>query len=209
MHSTDPKAYMDLVNAIRAVTNDMSQPADTDAIDPEEWFQHFQSLLGKTRNVSSKDEQMAKYIQDNCDNLTSFLDEPFTKDELQKSVKKLKNNKSTSFDNISNEMIKCAFPFMDEAFLLLFNKILNSNFYPLKWKDDILGPLHKSGCKDDPGNFRGISISSCFGKLFSSLLRNRLEAKCIKENLINSCQISGKKGARTKDHLLVFSPFNR
>ena len=204
MHSTDPKAYMNLVNALRAGTNDRSQPADTDGIDPEEWFQHFQSLLGKTRNVSSEDEQMAKYIQDNCDNLASLLDEPFTKDDLQKSVNKLKNNKSTSFDNICNEMIKCAFPFMYNAFLLLFNKILNSNLYPLTWKDDILGPLHKSGCKDDPGNFRGISISSCFGKLFSSLLRNRLEAKCLNENLINKCQISGKKGARTSDHLLVF-----
>ena len=101
-------------------------------------------------------------------------------------------------------MIKCAFPVMNDTFLLLFNRILNLNLYPSVWKDDILGPLHKSGCKDDPSNFRGISISSCLGKLFSSLLRNRLEAKCIKENLISSCQISGKKGARTSDHLLVF-----
>ena len=106
-------------------------------------------------------------------------------------------------------MIKCAFPVMNDTFLLLFNRILNLNLYPSVWKDDILGPLHKSGCKDDPSNFRGISISSCLGKLFSSLLRNRLEAKCIKENLISSCQISGKKGARTSDHLLVFRHFLR
>ena len=54
MHSTDPKAYMDLVNAIRAGTNDRSQPADTDAIEPEEWFQHFKNLLGKTIKTSKK-----------------------------------------------------------------------------------------------------------------------------------------------------------
>ena len=204
MHSTDPKAYMDLVNAIRGGTNDRSQPADTDAVEPEEWFQHFKTLLGKTKNVTSQEEEMSQYIQDNSDKLGSVLDEPFTKEELQKSVKNLKNNKATSFDNISNEMIKYSLPSMGDTFLSFFNKILDLSLYPLAWKDDILGPLHKSGCKDDPNNFRGISISSCLGKLFCSLLRNRLEAKCSNENVINKCQISGKKGARTSDHLLVF-----
>ena len=147
---------------------------------------------------------MATFIKENCDNLTSFMDEPFTKDELKKSVLKLKNNKATSFDKISNEMIKNAFPFMSNCLLLLFNRMLDSNLYPAEWKCDILGPLHKSSCKDDPGNFRGIAISSCLGKLFSSLLRNRLETKCLNENIIDKCQISGKKGARTSDHLIVF-----
>ena len=147
---------------------------------------------------------MSQYIRDNSDKLGSVLDEPFTKEELQKSVKNLKNNKATSFDNISNEMIKYSLPSMGDTFLSFFNKILDLSLYPLAWKDDILGPLHKSGCKDDPNNFRGISISSCLGKLFCSLLRNRLEAKCSNENVINKCQISGKKGARTSDHLLVF-----
>ena len=204
MHSTDPKAYMDLVKAIRTGTKDRKQPADTDAISPEDWFDHFKNLLGKSRNISNREEQMATFIKENCDNLTSFMDEPFTKDELKKSVLKLKNNKATSFDKISNEMIKNAFPFMSNCLLLLFNRMLDSNLYPAEWKCDILGPLHKSSCKDDPGNFRGIAISSCLGKLFSSLLRNRLETKCLNENIIDKCQISGKKGARTSDHLLVF-----
>ena len=101
-------------------------------------------------------------------------------------------------------MIKCALPSMSDTFLIFFNKIIDLSLYPLAWKDDILGPLHKSGCKDDPNNFRGISLSSCLGKLFCSLLRNRLEAECTYENVISKCQFSGEKGARTSAHLLVF-----
>ena len=67
----------------------------------------------------------------------------------------------------------------------------------------MLGPIHKSGPKNDPNNFRGICVSSCLGKVFNSLLRNRLEKKCIDDNIIHQSQISGKKAARTADHLLV------
>ena len=35
--------------------------------------------------------------------------------------------------------------------------------------------------------------------IFRLLLRNRLETKCLNESVIDKCQISGKKGARTSD----------
>jgi hypothetical protein len=80
---------------------------------------------------------------------------------------------------------------------------LKFNLYPSEWKKDILGPLHKSGVKTDTNNFRGLAFSSCLGKLFNSMLRKRLEAKCVENNFITQCQASGKSGAQTSDHLLV------
>ena len=47
-------------------------------------------------------------------------------------------------------------------------------------------------------------MSSCLGKLFNSLLRNRLERKCSLPKQLSVEQISGKAGARTADHILVF-----
>lgn len=99
-------------------------------------------------------------------------------------------------------MIKSSFETLSSQYICIFNSILSSNCYPRVWKQDILGPIHKSGAKDDPGNFRGISLSSCLGKFFCSLLRNRLEKKCSKS--VTKFQISGKIGVRTADHLLVF-----
>ena len=57
--------------------------------------------------------------------------------------------------------------------------------------------------KSEPNNFRGISVSSCLGKLFNKLLQRRLEKHCNKNNFISDAQGSGKAGSRTSDHLLI------
>ena len=87
--------------------------------------------------------------------------------------------------------------------LKLFNAILSSTLYPTFWKLDILSPLHKSDEKSEPTNYRGIVVSSCFGKLFNKILQRRLEKFCKSKSLISDLQGSGKSGSRTSDHLLV------
>ena len=86
---------------------------------------------------------------------------------------------------------------------IVFNAFLESAIYPTSWKKDILSPLHKSGEKNDPNNFRGIAVSSCLGKLFCKVLQKRLENYCEKNKIINEVQGSGKQGSRTSDHLLI------
>ena len=44
---------------------------------------------------------------------------------------------------------------------------------------------------------------SNLGKLFNQLLLLRLEQYCATNKIMNKCQISGSKGARTADHLMV------
>ena len=100
-------------------------------------------------------------------------------------------------------MLKTGGIIISDGFLFLFNNILDVSCYPSPWKTDILNPIHKSNEKNNPNNFRGIALSSCFGKLFTKLLRNRLQVFCDKRNIIDSCQGSGKKNTRTSDHLMV------
>ena len=204
MHSKDPRAYMELVKALRDGKHDRSKPSDLKEIEPDTWFEHFSGLLGKRIVKSENDLYMEKYIQDNIDNLCSNLDEPFSKQELISCVKNLKNNKASGFDLINNEMLKLSIGTMHSPIMLLFNTILKFNLYPSEWKNDLLGPLHKSGDKCDPNNFRGIAVSSCLGKLFNSMLCNRLERKCSPHSQLSNEQISGKVGAHTADHILVF-----
>ena len=203
MHKSDPKKYMDLVNSLKEGTFDKTRPSDTSSVKPDDWFSHFSSLLGKPIDPNEVDLEMETFVNNNVDSLLTELEHPITKKELLQSVKLLKNNKSTSFDRISNEMLKHGIEPLSKSILLLFNTILSFNVYPIEWKKDILGPLHKSGDKSDPNNFRGICVSSCFGKLFNSILRTRLEDKCQANNVISKCQASGKKNVRTSDHLLV------
>ena len=175
-------------------------PDDTSHIDAQTWHQHFAKLLSK--NVPAN-PSLNSYVQQNKNAFESELGVPFTKDELRLALKSFKNNKSSSFDQISNEMLKTGGKIISDSFLFLFNNILDVSCYPSLWKTDILNPIHKSNEKNNPNNFRGIALASCFGKLFTKLLRNRLQDFCDKNDIIDSCQGSGKKNTRTSDHLMV------
>ena len=107
-------------------------------------------------------------------------------------------------------MLKVGGLVIHEPLLKLFNSILSNTVYPSAWKLDILNPIHKSNEKDDPNNFRGIAIASCFGKLFTTLLRNRLQSFCDKGGLISKFQGSGKQNSRTADnHLIIKFLFDK
>ena len=134
---------------------------------------------------SQEDNNMQTYITDNLGEYRSELDHPITHSEVLEEITCLPNNKSTAFDLISNEILKAAKLVIATPVVNLFNSILQSSFYPSKWKMDILTPLHKSDVKSEPNNFRGIAVSSCFGKLFNKILQKRLENFCTANKLIS------------------------
>ena len=63
--------------------------------------------------------------------------------------------------------------------------------------------MFKSGTPDNPHNYRGISIGSCVGKVFSMVLFNRLINAIDKFNLLSKNQIGFMKGYRTADHTFI------
>ena len=157
----NPKGYMDLIKTLRDGNFDKDVESDTNHISPQEWFSHFSELLSK--NVLSKQNDLLdSFVKSNLDICTPDINIPFSKSELQAGIKQLKNNKASSFDQISNEMLKTGGPILHKQILKLFNLIYESSSYPSVWKYDILNPIHKSAEKDDPNNFRGDCDSELF-----------------------------------------------
>jgi len=115
----------------------------------------------------------------------------------------LKNNKAIGFDIISNEMIKCGITILAQPLTKLFNKKISTGQYPSQWCLGYICPVFKKGEKDDPANYRGITINSCLGKLFTKVLNNRLDKFLEKREIISNEQIGFSKGKRTSDHLFV------
>ena len=87
---------------------------------------------------------------------------------------------------------------------ILFHIILERNEMIPKWVVGLIVPIHKSGSKADPSNYRGISLLSCFGKLFSSILNNRLMAFTTENNILYKSQLGFMLGNRTTDtHIIM------
>ena len=87
-------------------------------------------------------------------------------------------------------------------FCKLFNVVLDSGFFPDVWSKGIILPLYKNkGDINDPDNYRGITILSCFGKLFTSLLNKRLNSFLENYNILCEEQAGFRKHYSTVDHM--------
>jgi hypothetical protein len=100
-------------------------------------------------------------------------------------------------------MLKAGSTSMLPALKKLFNTILSSGIYPTAWSESWVTPIHKGGDHMDPNRYRGISVMSCMGKLFCSILNNRLANFIQKYELGNKYQVGFTKNCRTSDHMLT------
>ena len=97
----------------------------------------------------------------------------------------MKTKKAPGLDNITNEMIKCSDRNMIEHLQTLFNNIMESGYYPTSWNQGLNCSTCKSGKQNDLNNYRGIALSNCLGKLFNTILYNRLQNE-IQKNIVLS-----------------------
>ena len=75
---------------------------------------------------------------------------------------------------------------------------------PNDWVIGEILPIYKN--KRDvksPGNYRGITILSCFGKFFTSLLHQRLEKFLETHNILNENQTGFRKTYSTVDNVFI------
>jgi hypothetical protein len=108
--------------------------------------------------------------------------------EISQAISKIKCNKAPGLDNISNYMIKYGQSALLPVFKRVFIACLSNSLYPNSWANGCIITLHKSGDPTDPKNYRGIYISSATGKLFNSILNNRLDSFLIKHKIIHDAR---------------------
>ena len=169
------------------------------------WHDYFKNLIGKKESsVNARNE--IQFVRDYklwAVKSNNILDAPISVHEVCISARKLKNKKSSAKDVISNEIIKIAVEVLAPYFFKLFNHILFQGIFPQAWSEGDIVPLYKSGCRSDPGNYRGICISSCLGKFFTSILNSRFNTFLEEHQILNNRQIGFRQGFRTSDHILV------
>ena len=106
--------------------------------------------------------------------LDAFLDKEVEKGEIAKCVRKLKNNKTGGSDGIVGELLKYGGSGMVDLLEQLFSVIWQEEIVPRQWRDGLIVNIFKKGDREDPGNYRGITLLSVVGKVFCKILNNRL-----------------------------------
>ncbi len=126
-------------------------------------------------------------------------------EEIEEAVKVLKTGKSVGLDQISGEMLKYAYPVIGDLITDIFSAVFETGQYPEAWKSTYITPLHKKGPKYDPANYRGLAIASCFGKLYSIFLNNRLRKYMQDLGIAHEFQGGFVKGRRTVDNIFILN----
>lgn len=134
------------------------------------------------------------------------LDEAITTNEIILALKSLKYGKAVGMDGIPSEFLK-GIEFNKELLgetTDLFNLIADGGKYPKSWETSIIFPIYKNkGNKNSPDNYRGISLTPVFSKVYTTVLCNRLQVWTEKHNKLSIFQAGFRKKCRTTDQIFA------
>ena len=86
----------------------------------------------------------------------------------------------------------------------IFNDIIETGTFPTEWNMGVIKPIYKKkGDKKCQASYRGITLTSCLGKLFTSILQNRLNKFIEQHNILNPEQFGFRPNARTTNSLFI------
>ena len=193
--------------------------------DKQEFWKHLKSMKTQTKNdtlpnlsnlishfedLYLKPELDDKTTTKNKNDTTEYkkiifntLNDPITEDEVNKIKSKLKTQKAAAYDLITNRMIKATNEFGIKLLTKLFNVLLKHEYFPKNWNYGILRLIHKGDDPDDANNYRAITLNSCLGKLFCTILNTRFSSILEENNIICKEQAAFRKDSRTTDWILL------
>ena len=169
-------------------------------ISMSDFVAHFSKLGSGDGTTTAVNESHVSHSEGNV----NVLNDPISLTEVEKMIRKLKNSKACGRDLIHNEFLK-NFP-VDLLYVIVkfFNIILNTGAVPTEWCVGIIIPIFKKkGEETNPDNYRGITLLSCLGKLFTSILNDRITKFLDKEHLLGEEQAGFRQNYSTLDNIFV------
>ena len=117
-----------------------------------------------------------------------LLDIKFDVEEVKELLKNLKENSASGPCNVSCKVLKECHRSLAYPIYKLLKLSFESGLLPRNWKRGNITPIYKKGRKDDPLNYRPISLTSVLCKLLEKIIRKRIVAHLDSNNIISSHQ---------------------
>ena len=150
-------------------------------------------VYDKNGKVLSEGEEVVKRWKEHFERLYQEMDGPglhmpngattvlegdleIMKEEVRRSVRRLKMRKAPGICGIVPETLKAGGEVMVEWMVKLFNLVWRVGVVPGDWIKAVIIPIFKKGSRLDCANYRGISLLSIVGKVFGRILNERVKA---------------------------------
>ena len=140
----------------------------------------------------------------------------FKVEEVKDSLKWLRYGKAPGVDRVCNEMLKLSSTKkrdysheFAEVLTTLFNRIIQTGYFPNMWKQCIIVPAYKKGCPMTISNFRPICLLSGLSKVFTRLLNQRVSDAAEKARVFTNTQGGGRKMRDIREKLSIIREIGR
>ena len=198
LKSSNPREYWKIINKSN------SSKGKNSNITIGSLFEHFKILSYKEPTAGDNSFDPRNAAAEGT--VTEELNAEFTIEEINLCIRNLKNNKASGNDQVINEYLKNCPEEVVVLIVKLFNVILATGIIPEEWCKGLINPIYKGkGSQKSANNYRGITLLSCMGKLFTSVLNNRLTTFLTKRGILGEEQAAFRAGYCTYDHMFVLN----
>ena len=144
-------------------------------------------------------------LSDNYLSWNPILDRPVSVYEISAALRHLNECKSPGDGKIKSDFMLCDENNLKYVLTELFNKIYYTGHFPDQWTTGVTVPIFKKGDKKNPANYRGITLTSTMGKLFTYVLNQRFTAWAEESNFLSNAQFAYRTGYSTRDAIFVLN----
>jgi hypothetical protein len=134
-----------------------------------------------------------------------ILDRRIEKDEIIKAIKSLKRQeRQAAWIKFQILFLMATAEVFIDLYCNIFNIVLESGKIHSSWTTGIIKPIYKKkGDVNDPSYYRGITLFSSLGKLFTSVLNGRIGEVVRSHKIIGKEQAGFRSGFSTIDHVFT------
>ena len=119
---------------------------------------------------------LASEIKDTSSNFTDYITPvghifnlaKVSCQEVFNLIQKIPSNKASGLDNISARQLKEASPTVTRSLTFIINQSIATGIFPKAWKRARVSPIFKEDLRNDPNNYRPISVLPVVSKLIES-----------------------------------------
>ena len=190
-NSNSPKSIWDAIHQITGRKSCRNTPSST-TLNTNDFSLSFASTNSITNQISTDDiNEAASDTHSFCNNIFSnfnnnmstfsipWISMPF----VHKYLSLLKPTKTFSADGLSNYLLKLSAPCIAESLTYIYNLCIAQSYFPKLFKQAKVVPIYKKGDRENPANFRPISVLSSLAKplerhIFTHL-NHHLEKYCL------------------------------
>ena len=183
----NPKRYYRYVQSKTKIRCEVTRILRTNGVTLESDCEIAEAFSGYFASVYRQDTGIPVPIIEEMA-VPTMPDVTVTIEEVHAELKRLDSTKAEGQDELHPMLLGLLSDAIAEPLTEIFNDTLYYGALPSDWRKAIVTPIFKSGEKEEPCNYRSVSLTSVPCKVLERILRKRICEHLMRHNLANQNQ---------------------